>query len=106
MHINLRLFLFSAGYHRLKYVDLDVDYSHYLGPDYDRTLKEGNTLIANHSEWTDVGFFMQSKWWPAFLSKLDVKKKVGFGIVAQCIRCIFIDRDSDKSREETVEAIL
>ena len=88
----LRALLFLCGYHFVNYWHVEADYTKYLGKDYEKDLVTGNTLVANHSAWTDIAFFLSSPWCPSFLSKIGVLKAPGIGIIAKSIRCIFVDR--------------
>lgn len=68
-----RVFLFAVGFMWINEEDVDVDYTEYLGKDYDKT-ERPCTIVANHTSWVDIILFMYCKYFPSFVSKDGLKK--------------------------------
>lgn len=68
-----RLFLFGLGFVWIVEEDYHVDYTEYLGENYDKR-ERVCTLVSNHSSWTDIQLYMFCKLFPGFVSKEAVSR--------------------------------
>ena len=81
-------------------------YKKYFGPDY-KIEYEGKfgCYICNHTSLNDILLAM-AIYGCGFISKEDVKTTPVFGKIAIGLNSIFVNRDSTKSKENTLEAIM
>jgi 1-acyl-sn-glycerol-3-phosphate acyltransferase len=80
-----------------KNLNLFIDYSHYLGPDWSPSLKEGAIVISNHISWLDDLTSIMN-YFPRFVARGDVKTMFAIGSMADSIDCIYVNRQSKNSR--------
>lgn len=47
-------------------------------------------------------------WWnlPSFVSKREVRRMLGVGKIAECIQCLFLDREGTKEQNREVVSVL
>jgi len=61
-------------------VETNMDYTEYLGPKWKEELKAYKkvipTIVTNHSSFLDTWILLSSKWYPAFLAKIETKKQI------------------------------
>ncbi|KAL0239337.1 hypothetical protein PCE1_005024 [Barthelona sp. PCE] len=63
---------------------------------------DASVFITNHQSWCDPCCAIMELG-AGFISKIENKKVYGVGIIAQCIGCIFVSRDSEESRKQAQE---
>ena len=100
-----RIFLFGLGILWITEEDVDVDYTEYLGNGYDKKDRVC-TVVANHTSWFDIHYFMYSRYLPAFVSKEAVKHAPIVNLVGRYLGMMYINRQSDKAnREKFIQAL-
>ena len=85
----------------------DVDYSYYLGPDYDKnTGKHCSTIISNHTSVLDPVVYLKLMQ-PAFAASIEFKKMPLFNTLMNALDTIYIPRGgTEEERKKVLEIIL
>ena len=78
-------------------VDLETDYSKYLGPGYKKSNKKPGTIISNHQCFLDIITHMYRQP-PSHCSKAGVRQIPFVGHIAAAVGCLFLDRGSKDAR--------
>ena len=98
-----KMWVFLAGFCCTSLIEVDADYSEYLGPDYkekyDKTLKMTGTLISNHVTQHDsmmITQFINN----SFACDVSFKKIPMMGSLATMVDAIFVPRaGTEESRK-------
>jgi len=73
---------FFIGF-KMKYFEVQTDYSKYLGPNWEQELKERekpvSTIVSNHIGFMDLPIFFGSPWIPGFTPKYQAQNVPGLG---------------------------
>jgi 1-acyl-sn-glycerol-3-phosphate acyltransferase len=88
-----------------QYVNVDFDYTPYLGPDYMeeiKTMKRVSTIVSNHSSWCDSLTLLSSSYSPGFAAKKSLRKAPIVGIACVCLNCIFISRGATEDKRQKI----
>ena len=91
-HIVSRTILATQGfYFGVKVERPKVDYSRYLGKDWEPTYNKSGTVICNHSTMNDiiVQMYFQP---PSHIAKASVKNFPFIGTIATAVGNLYIDR--------------
>ncbi|CAI2372873.1 unnamed protein product [Moneuplotes crassus] len=96
-----RGFLFFAGFMWIDEKDIQVDYSEYLGPNYDKR-ERPSLLVSNHSSWVDIILFMYCKYFPSFVSKEVLSKTPLVKVVGRMLNCLYVDRETSKDNKDKI----
>jgi len=81
-----------------------VDYTEYLGENYEKNAK-AVTNISNHTSWLDILLFM-AKLSPGFISKAPVREYPLVGYIARCLGCIFVKRAEKGDRNQVINQVI
>ena len=92
----IRVFAFGVLY--VEEEQWNVDYSEYLGKDY-KAPENFNTIISNHSSYFDIFYFLPI-YWPAFVSKAEIKQIPFFGYFTTALRSIYIEWEKGKDEHQ------
>eukprot|EP00356_Strombidium_inclinatum_P008205 CAMPEP_0170491306 /NCGR_PEP_ID=MMETSP0208-20121228/10760_1 /TAXON_ID=197538 /ORGANISM="Strombidium inclinatum, Strain S3" /LENGTH=326 /DNA_ID=CAMNT_0010766859 /DNA_START=84 /DNA_END=1064 /DNA_ORIENTATION=+ len=83
---------------------MKVDYSKYLGPDWEMDFDSPGTVVSNHVSWGDIIFHMIRQP-PAFIGKASIKDIPFAGSIFKKCGCMFFDRSSSKQKKGVLEQI-
>ncbi len=61
--------------------------------------------ISNHTSWLEILIFM-SLIGTGFLAKIDVKQYPFIGLIAECLGCVFVDRDNKNTLCDTLGQVI
>ena len=106
-HFGDAAFAFFQGTQSSKIVEHnDIDYSEYLGPNYDKaTDVHCSTIISNHTSQLDPVIQLKLIQ-PAFCADIGFKKMPLFNTLMNAIDTIYIPRGgSDEARKKVLEVI-
>ena len=99
-HLCCSFFLVVAGMRTSLHYE-DVDYSHYLGPNYKTSMKKvkrTSTLVCNHVSWLDCIILIKTIR-PAFAPDAGFKNVPLLGTFIDCLDSIYIPRGgSDENK--------
>mmetsp|Transcript_27579 Transcript_27579/g.41880 ORF Transcript_27579/g.41880 Transcript_27579/m.41880 type:complete len:226 (+) Transcript_27579:314-991(+) len=93
-----------CGKFSIEEVDVEVNYSKFLGPDWKATDTVPTIVIGNHTSWCDIVVQM-CIWVPAFIAKSSVRKMPFVGVAAQQSSCCWVDRGNKASKTQTLDNI-
>jgi 1-acyl-sn-glycerol-3-phosphate acyltransferase len=100
-YVATRLHLFMT----VNEIQVDADYSEYLGPNWKTELKKYNkvipTIVTNHSSFLDIWLLLASKYMPAFLARAETKTSF-VGKQADGLQCLYITREGPKDEKSKV----
>ena len=83
-----------------------VDYSKWLGPNWEPTYDGATMLVCNHQSWYDIVMtFLFVRPMPGFIAKTSIKRIPAVGAAATAIGSIFFDRRDRTRRNEVFELI-
>ena len=83
-----------------------VDYSKWLGPDWKPNYDGATMYVSNHMSWNEMfNTFLFARPMPGFIAKHGVKEIPSVGVIATCIRSVFMDRTSKELRHKVFEII-
>lgn len=103
-NIFARALLFVLGIVYIHDEYPSVDYTEYLGENYDKSSK-AVTNVSNHTSWLDILLFM-SKLSPGFISKAAVRDYPLVGYIARCLGCIFVKRTEKGDRNQVINQVI
>lgn len=103
-NVLARLLLFVLGIVYIHDEYPNVDYTEYLGENYEKNAK-AVTNISNHTSWLDILLFM-SKLSPGFISKAPVRDYPLVGYIARCLGCIFVKRTEKGDRNQVINQVI
>lgn len=93
----------AAGLFKITHERVKVDYSKYLGPDWQPTYTGASTYVSNHSCWLDILICNITKDFPIYTAKTGIKNWPLVGIIAErACETYFIDRAGTKEAREKV----
>ena len=99
-NLHSKIMLFIVGMYSYE-TEMDVNYSHYLGPSYKRTMskKVPATLVANHVSFLDVMIFA-SRSMPSIAANDGVSKMPLVSILGNAFGNLSIPRGGTKEARE------
>jgi 1-acyl-sn-glycerol-3-phosphate acyltransferase len=100
--------VFFLGYRNIKKENIKVDMSKYKNlkiidpkdPEHKVTL-----VVSNHITFMDILFNMSHTYETSFMSKSGVRNFPLIGFYAQCIQCIFVERESKDNRSDAIDKL-
>ena len=98
-----RTLTFALGIVWINDYQMDMDYSEYLGDNYDKNAKP-ISHISNHISWLDIIIYM-GRISPGFISKSSVMNYPLIGFHARCLGCIFLRRVEKGDRNLAVTQV-
>jgi len=104
-----KVWTFISGFCCTEMIDVDADYSEYLGPDYkekyDREILKTSTIISNHVTQHDsmmITQFMNN----SFACDISFKKMPLMGPLACMVDAIFVPRGgTEEARQQIIDTI-
>ena len=91
-----------TGFKNIKSVkNYKVDYSEYLGPDWNASWDDAPILISNHISFIDDVLAI-IKYHPSFIARASIKQMPAIGILADSLNCIYIDRFGKDSKQSKI----
>lgn len=91
----------------IRYNKVDVDYSQYLGPDWEKKYNGASTLVSNHSHYFDIILKLAYLEPASFIAKRGVKDYFFVGELATRMKTMFIQRGGTKEeRLKVLEEIM
>jgi 1-acyl-sn-glycerol-3-phosphate acyltransferase len=96
----------AGGYFWIDYQEQYVDYSPWLGPDWEPSFekKKAPTLVGNHTSWIDVHYALHM-FLPSFVARARTKNMRFIGKFADYLNSIYVDRYSKDSKTNTGDMI-
>ena len=79
------------GYTKFNCQNISVDYSNFLGPDWEPEWTGASTIVSNHNSFNDVMFFIW-KYQPCLTLAASIKKLPFVGPMVEAIGTIFVYR--------------
>ena len=84
------------GYTKFNCQKISVDYSNFLGPDWEPEWSGTSTIVSNHNSFVDAWFLLW-KYQPCLTLAASIKKLPFVGPLLQAIGAIFVYRKNDFS---------
>jgi 1-acyl-sn-glycerol-3-phosphate acyltransferase len=78
IEVNTGFIIKLTGFARTERIEVPVDYSKYLGPDWKPKYEGAPTLVGNHRSWIDIMVNLHV-FCPAFLARAGAKNVPGIG---------------------------
>ena len=100
-------FYMFFGYYSVTRNRPEVDYSKWLGPDWEPSYDGASILISNHTGFNEIlNTFLFIRPMPGFIAKHGVKQVPSIGPLATSVGSVFMDRRNPESRKRTFDEIL
>lgn len=80
-------------------MQLDVDYTEYLGPDWKPSFDNAGIIICNHQTFLDIIINMVRQGEPSHISKVFVKQVPFIGTIATAVGSLFVDRANKENKK-------
>jgi len=90
------LILLGGGVLTLPKKRANVDYTHYLGPDWKPTFTGAGISVSNHSSFMDIIVVLANIKRLGFVTKMENRKVPAVGYLTESIGCLFIERGGTK----------
>ena len=103
-YISGRFISFSLGITYIYEETPNIDYTEYLGANYDKNAVPA-TFISNHVSWLDIFLYM-AKLSPGFIAKAPVMEYPLIGYIARCLGCMFIKRTEKGDRNNVINQVI
>lgn len=108
-YLIVRFGIWIAGMGLKRVRHKDMDYSYYLGPNYQegyRDIKKASTIVCNHCSWLDC-MILICEVCPGFCPTASFKNVPIFNTTIEVLDSFYINRGSDQeSRDKLVQSII
>ncbi|CAM0881068.1 unnamed protein product [Alopecurus aequalis] len=91
-----RAMLFVFGFYWIPVSDRSVPNAEDVPEDHSEELERPGAIVSNHVSYVDILYHMSASS-PSFVAKNSVSKLPLIGLISECLRCIFVQRESKGS---------